>query len=161
MVMIKNRVCFILVSAVVAAIAFSVPAMGDQANVAGYPPSAAITYTAQHLTGLMRANALDNIIVASVTSSLGPGGKAHHIKKVDRYIETLNVDLKWANPDVSLRLDVYSPSGEKVGSWDDTRDDVISHEINVDINNLNGIEQGTWNYYVYYVKGVGSTDYTL
>lgn len=159
--MMKNRLCCILVSAVVAAIALSVPSGGDQADGAVYPPPAVITCIAQPITGPMPASAPDNINIASVPGTIGPGGKVHHKKIVSGHFTTLNVDLKWANPDVSLKLLVASPSGVTFGPWCDASDAFTDHEINMDISDPDGIEQGTWDYFVIYDKGVGSTGYTL
>jgi hypothetical protein len=158
--MIKNRLSFILVSVVVAAIAFSVPALGDQADYSGYSPPAAMS-PAQPYSGSVLSNAQDNTPFTSMPW-IGPGSKVHHIKIVSMDYKTLNVDLKWTNPGANLQLMIISPRGERLGPYDNTFNGVKSPEINVDISNPSGvfIETGTWNYYVSNLGGV-STGYTI
>ena len=85
------------------------------------------------------------IFVLSIDNTISPGQTVHVKKTVDHFITTLNVDLKWDNPNADLSILIYSPSSGQFGPWQDGK---ISQRINKDIYNPGGIEQGDWEYYI-------------
>jgi hypothetical protein len=160
--MMNNRLYSILLTAMVAAIAFSAPAMGDPTEGADYTACPAITTgIAQPSAGFTLNTVQGSVFASAVEESICPHATKVHVKKVCNYTKTLNVDLKWSNPNASLKLIVYSPNGIQFGPWDDSSDGVLDHEINMDISNPDIIETGQWHYVVIYDKGVEKTDYII
>jgi hypothetical protein len=102
-------------------------------------------------------------VVTSVNSNISPGERKHYIKNVTQDIYFLNVDLAWMNPGVGLKLLVFSPSGEQVGLFCDGSDGTLDQRINIDIFESNGgyIENGRWDYYVFYDWGAEPTEFTI
>lgn len=86
--------------------------------------------------------------VMSIDSTIKPGQTVHVKKNVDHSITTLNVDLKWDSPNADLSILIYSPSSVQFGPWRDSLDGNIDRQINKDIYNQDGIEQGDWEYYI-------------
>ena len=88
------------------------------------------------------------IFVLSIDNTISPGQTVHVKKNVDHFITTLNVDLRWDNPNADLSIMIYSPSSGQFGPWRDDFDGKIDQRINKDIYNQGGIEQGDWEYYI-------------
>lgn len=143
------------------ALACPVIAWGTYPGAAGYAVRPATGAGLAIADGSVLAFTGGHLIAVAMVSDIGPGERKHHVKNVDRDIMTLNVDLAWQNPDVSLKLLVYSPGGIQFGPWDDMADGRQDHEINMDIDNPGGIEKGQWHYYVIYDAGVARTGYTV
>lgn len=102
-------------------------------------------------------------VVTFVNSNIGPREQRHFTKNVTEDIFFLNVDLKWMNQGVGLKLLVFSPSAEQAGIFYDDSDGKLDQRINIDIFGSNGgyIEKGRWDYYVIYDWGVETTEFTI
>lgn len=96
-----------------------------------------------------------------VYSTITQGETNWHSKIVSSYTQSLNVDLNWGDTSDSLKLYIYDPSNNCLGSFYDSADGSIDGRINLYINNDNGIEQGTWRYRVYGYSVTGTEDYSI
>ncbi len=107
-------------------------------------------------------NGLQTVVLTSVSGTIGPGERRHFIKNVNEDIECLNVDLRWANPRVGLKLQVYAPDGTLIGVFDDGWDNLPDRRIDIDILSNGGyIQKGQWDYYVVYDRGTEITEFTI
>ena len=160
MIMISRRLYIGLI--LVAAVAVACPVMADyaQAESTGYTarPGAGAGVSTHFNAFTLPA---ESLIVTMTAGDIGIGERKHFVKNVDSDIKTLNVDLKWQNPGVGLKLLVYSPGGIQFGPWDDGADGSLDREINMDIYNPGGIEKGQWQYYVIYDRGVERTGFSI
>jgi hypothetical protein len=160
--MIKNRLCSILLATTLVVFLFAAQVFNANAEAAGYSVSTAKSSgISGHLTVSALAKDQGIISVTSVAWNIGPFASKNHVKYVTNHITTLNVDLKWSNPNANLKLYVYSPSSIQFGPWGDDADGRIDHEINMDINNPGGIEAGEWHYIVSNIGEVEGTGYTI
>jgi hypothetical protein len=96
-----------------------------------------------------------------VYDSITQGETNWHSTPIYGYITKLNVDLYWGNPSNSLQLTVYSPDGHTFGPYYDGADGVIDGRINIEIDNPDGIAQGTWYYKVYGYSVTGTQSYSI
>jgi hypothetical protein len=96
-----------------------------------------------------------------VSDTITQGETNWHSKYVGSDITVLNVDLNWADNTDSLRLKIYTPDWECLGSYYDSADGSIDGRINIDIYNSGGIAKGTWYYEVYGYDVSGTEDYYI
>lgn len=159
MMMISKGFCCALVIAILLMFACSATAAaaeGTGGTAVGYTVSPDLAFNEKAMF-----SAQGGIVLRAVYGNIGPGERVHHTKTVSGDITTLNVDLKWYNPGVGLKLLVYSPGGAQFGPWSDGSDGRLDREINMDIDNPGGIEKGRWEYYVIYDTGTERTDYVI
>jgi hypothetical protein len=97
----------------------------------------------------------------TVYNSITQGKTNWEAKTVSSYITTLNVDLYWGNPSNSLQLTIYSPDGNTFGPYYDSSDGSTDGRINLNIQNSNGIAEGTWYYKVYGYSVTGTQSYSI
>ncbi|WP_406657208.1 peptidase domain-containing protein [Methanolobus sp. ZRKC2] len=97
----------------------------------------------------------------AVTTTITQGETNWHSKPVTSFTQSLKVDLNWGDSSDSLKLYVYDPSGNLVGTFYDSFDGTINGRTLVYINNDNGIEQGTWRFRVYGLSVSGTEDYSI
>jgi hypothetical protein len=98
-----------------------------------------------------------NIIYNTVTQ----GQTNWHSKMVNEYTTSFNVDLNWGNSAISLQLTIISPEGYIFGPYYDRDDDSVNGRINIEIDNPNGIAQGTWYAKVYGYSVTGTQSYSI
>lgn len=96
-----------------------------------------------------------------VSDTITQGETNWHDKPVSSYTTSLHIDLNWGDTSDSLRLKVYSPSNQLIGTFYDSADGVIDGRINIEIRNSNGIELGTWHAEVYGYSVSGTEDYYI
>lgn len=96
-----------------------------------------------------------------VSDTITQGETNWHSKPVSSYTTSLHVDLNWGDTSDSLRLKIYSPSDQLIGTFYDSSDGVIDGRININIYNPEGIELGTWHYQVYGYRVKGTEDYYI
>jgi hypothetical protein len=82
-----------------------------------------------------------------------------HSASVSEAVKSLNVDLKWSNPDGKLRLMVYTPDGKVLGPYYDDSDGKTDGRINLNIANPSGVASGEWHLKVTDIDDMGSDDY--
>lgn len=102
-----------------------------------------------------------DIGIMTVYDSVSQGETNIHEKTVGSGLNLLVVDLNWGDSTDSLRLKVYTPSGNVLGTYYDNADGTIDGRIHLYIRNSNGIEAGTWTYQVYGYKVAGTENYTI
>jgi len=102
-----------------------------------------------------------SIMPLTVQGSIAPGQINWVYKNVNSFIKTLNVDLNWGKPSNSLQLTVYSPDGYTFGPYYDNADGKVDGQINININNPNGIAQGTWIAKIYGYSVSGTQSYII
>jgi hypothetical protein len=104
----------------------------------------------------------DNTITPRwVTDTITQDQTNWHDKPVSSYTTSLHINLNWGDTRDSLRLKVYSPSKQLIGTFYDSADSAIDGRINIEIRNSNGIETGTWYYEVYGDSVTGTEDYYI
>lgn len=166
--MMTRRLHIVLMLVTIAAIACTAVASGAGSGAAGYTvrpaadanldlPFCGLAVTDSPLLAIT----YEQFIVTMMIGDIGIGERKHYVKNVDGDITTLNPHLIWQNPGVSLKLLVISPGGTQFGPWEDGIDGRIDHEINMDISNPGGIEEGQWHYYVIYGQGVERTEFSI
>lgn len=101
-----------------------------------------------------------------ITGTIHPGDCGLHSKyqthNVSRNITSLFVNLTWDNPSTKLVLTIHKPNGEVFGIYYPAGGDgKYQTQIQVFINNLTGVENGTWGYYVSYEEGTAITTYHI
>jgi hypothetical protein len=79
------------------------------------------------------------------------GQTGFHKVDVSSAITSLNVDVKWKDPDSELRLVIYTPDGQVLGAYDDSSDGKDDGRINMNISNEAGLAMGEW-----YLKVAGT-----
>ncbi|MCK4269235.1 MAG: hypothetical protein KAW93_02020 [Methanogenium sp.] len=82
-------------------------------------------------------------------------------KPISGYYTQLHIDLNWGDTSDSLRLKIYSPDGNTFGYYYDNSDGSTDGRIQLNINNQNGIAEGTWWYEVYGYRVTGEEDYYI
>jgi len=103
----------------------------------------------------------DDYQVKSVYQTIIQGETDWIYKSVSSHITKLHVDLNWGDASDSLRLKVYSPDGHTFGYYYDNSDGSFNGRIQFNINNPNGIAQGTWQYEIYGYSISGVEDYYI
>ena len=100
--------------------------------------------------------------VKTVYGTITQGDTDWVLKTVSGYYTQLCVRLNWGDEDDSLMLRIYSPDYHVFGPYYDTSgggaDDGY---IPVNINNPDGIEEGTWTYEIYGADVTGSQSYSI
>ncbi|KGK98985.1 peptidase domain-containing protein [Methanococcoides methylutens] len=96
-----------------------------------------------------------------VTNTITQGETDWHSKQVSSYTTCLHIDLNWEDSSDSLRLRVYDPDNQHVGTFYDSYDGSIDGRINIDIRNSSGIDLGTWRCEVYGYSVSGTEDYYI
>ncbi|MDI9395252.1 MAG: hypothetical protein QM426_07475 [Euryarchaeota archaeon] len=77
-------------------------------------------------------------------------------------VNYLEVDLNWEDTSDSLTLSVYTPSGNKIGTYRDSSDGSTNGRIHLIIDPSQGyVQQGTWKFKVYGESVSGTEDYTF
>lgn len=99
--------------------------------------------------------------IRTVYSTITQGETNWHSVVISSYYTGLNVDLNWGDTSDSLKLYIYDPSNNCLGSFYDSADGKIDGRIKIYIYNENGIEQGTWRYRVYGYSVTGTEDYSI
>jgi hypothetical protein len=72
-----------------------------------------------------------------------------------------NFDLKWNNPADDLRLMIYTPDGHVLGPYTDVSDGRTDGRINMEIDNQNGVADGTWLFKVTGMSVSGKDEYYI
>lgn len=103
----------------------------------------------------------ESLGIQAVSDTIRQGETNLHEKIVSNGLNLLIVNLDWGDSTDSLRLKIYTPSGEVLGPYYDNADGIINGQIQLDIENQNGIEAGTWIYEVYGYRVDGTEDYTI
>lgn len=98
---------------------------------------------------------------ATVYNTITQGQTNWQSTIINSYMTTLDVNLDWGNPSNSLQLTIYSPDGNVFGPYYDGDDGIINGQINLQIQNPNGIAQGTWYYKVYGYSVTGTQSYSI
>ncbi|ODV50122.1 hypothetical protein C7960_1418 [Methanohalophilus euhalobius] len=96
-----------------------------------------------------------------VSETITQGETNWHSRTVSSYTTLHHIDLNWGDASDSLRLKVYSPSNQLIGTFYDNSDGVIDGRINIEITNSDGIEIGTWHHEVYGYSVTGTEDYYI
>ncbi|NOQ48372.1 MAG: peptidase domain-containing protein [Methanococcoides sp.] len=96
-----------------------------------------------------------------VADTIAQGETNWHDKPVSSYTTSLHIDLNWGDTSDSLRLKVYTPSNQLIGTFYDSADGAIDGRINIEIRNSNGIELGTWHAEVYGYSVTSTEDYYI
>lgn len=113
-------------------------------------------YTVTHTTSSLAA--LRPLIVYS---SITQDHTNWHYRTINGYYTSVNIDLYWGNPSNSLSLTIYTPDGYVLGPYYDMDDGVTDGQINLYVNNPNGVAQGTWTYQVYGYSVTGTQSYSI
>ncbi|WP_225353847.1 hypothetical protein [Methanolacinia petrolearia] len=99
--------------------------------------------------------------VKSVYATITQGETDWFSTDISGYYTQFHVDLNWGDVTDSLRLKVYSPDGYTFGYYYDSFDGSNNGRIELNINNNNGIAEGTWYCEVYGYDVTGTEDYTI
>lgn len=102
-----------------------------------------------------------DIGILTVYDTISQGETNIHKKTVGSGLNLRVVDLNWGDSTDSLRLKVYTPSGNVLGAYYDNADGTTDGGIHLYIQNSNEIEAGTWKYQVYGYKVAGTESYTI
>jgi hypothetical protein len=106
------------------------------------------------------ATADDSVQTEDIYNNQIAAGQTNwHSASVDSAVESVNVDLKWENPDGKLRLVVYTPDGKVLGPFYDDSDGKTDGRINLNIANPTGVASGEWQLKVTDMSTLGSDDY--
>ena len=97
----------------------------------------------------------------TVYDSITQGETNWETQQISSYTNSLNVDLDWGNPSNSLQLTIYSPDGDVFGPYYDSSDGSTNGQIDLSIQNSNGIAEGTWLYKVYGYSVTGTQTYSI
>ncbi|MBP2029607.1 hypothetical protein J2755_000527 [Methanohalophilus levihalophilus] len=96
-----------------------------------------------------------------VGDTITQGETNWHSKSVSSYATSLHIDLNWGDTSDSLRLKVYNPDNQLVGTFYDSSDGATDGRINIEIKKSGGIDLGTWHYEVYGYRVTGTEDYYI
>lgn len=99
--------------------------------------------------------------VSDYNYNISEGESSWHEALVTDTATTLNVDLKWKNPDDKLRLMIYTPDGHILGPYNDSSDGSTDGRINLNITNTNGIAKGAWYLKVTGTDVIGKDEYYI
>ncbi|ADI73978.1 conserved hypothetical protein [Methanohalobium evestigatum Z-7303] len=102
-----------------------------------------------------------NIGIMKISDLISQGETDWHYKYVSSGINVLNVNLDWGDTSDSLKLTVHTPGGYELGPFYDTDDGSVDGQINIDIENSNGLATGYWGYEIYGEQVDGTEDYTI
>lgn len=106
---------------------------------------------------------LDNLICSILsTQYISQGQTITHNVNVGSGVNYLEVDLNWGDTSDSLTLNVYTPSGSKLGTYRDSSDGGVNGRIHFNIDPSQGyVAQGTWKFKVYGESVSGTESYTI
>lgn len=104
---------------------------------------------------------INNPQVKTVYETITQGETDWFSTYISGYYTQFHVDLNWGDETNSLRLKVYSPDGHTFGYYYDDFDGSDNGRIELNINNNNGIAEGTWYCEVYGSDVTGTEDYTI
>jgi len=82
-----------------------------------------------------------------------------HTVSVDSAVKSVNVDLKWQDPESKFRLMIYTPDGKVLGPYYDDSDGQTDARINLNVANPSGVASGEWHLKVTDLDTLGSDDY--
>jgi hypothetical protein len=103
--------------------------------------------------GSIMYNANSNVLPEEgYDNDISMGQTNWHQAQVSGMSTAFNFDLKWNDPDDDLRLTVYTPDGHVLGPYTDVSDGKTDGRINMEINNEDGVADGTW---LFKVTGTG------
>lgn len=94
---------------------------------------------------------LANVADSQYNNGISMGQSNYHKVDVAEAIDSLNVDVKWKDPDSELRLVIYTPDGRVLGPYDDSSDGKDDGRINMNVSNEAGLAMGEW-----YLKVAGT-----
>ena len=115
---------------------------------------------------IFTASAGADFIYGYITEPIHPPDHGIHSKyqtnNVSSKTTSLFVNLTWDEPSTKLVLTIHKPDGDIFGVYYPAgRDGKYQTKIQVLIKDSNGIEKGTWGYYVSYEEGTANTTYTI
>lgn len=102
-----------------------------------------------------------NYQVKTVSDTITQGETDWISTEISGYYTQLHIDLNWGDSSDSLRLKVYSPDYHTFGYYYDNFDGYYDGRIQLNINNNDGIAEGTWWYEVYGYDVDGVEDYSI
>jgi hypothetical protein len=103
----------------------------------------------------VNASQTDDIYNNEITA----GQTNWHAVSVDSAVKSVNVDLKWQNPESKFRLMIYTPDGKVLGPYYDDADGQTDARINLNVANPSGVASGEWHLKVTDMDTLGSDDY--
>lgn len=77
-------------------------------------------------------------------NQISPGETKWHSASVGDAVESVNFDVKWADPDSKIRLMIYTPDGKVLGPYYDDSDGKTDGRINLNVANPMGVAAGEW-----------------
>jgi hypothetical protein len=92
-------------------------------------------------------------------NNIAAGETNWHAASVGDAVESVNVDLKWADPGGNLRLMIYTPDGKVLGPYYDDADGKDDARINLNVANPSGVASGEWHLKVTDMATLGNNDY--
>jgi hypothetical protein len=98
---------------------------------------------------------------AIYNDTITSGETVYHDATVNGSSTSLNVDLKWENPNDSMRLTIYTPDGHVLGPYYDSSDGKTDNAINLEIDNPSGVASGTWIFKVVDTGTTGKDEYYI
>ncbi len=97
-----------------------------------------------------------------LSQSISQGQTITNNVNVGSGVNYLEVDLNWGDTSDSLTLNVYTPSGSKLGTYRDNSDGSANGRIHFSIDPSQGyVQQGTWKFKVYGESVSGTQSYTF
>ncbi len=130
--------------------------------IAGYgPATGVIEINSDMMVDLANLSARTTAAQADDTydNRIAAGETKWHSIDVGDAVKSLNVDIKWSDPDSKLRLVVYTPDGKVLGPYYDDSDGKADGRINLNIANPSGVASGEWHLKVTDLEKLGSDDY--
>jgi hypothetical protein len=79
-------------------------------------------------------------------NSIASGQTEWHQSQVTGNSTSLNVDVRWQNPQDDFRLMIYTPDGQTLGPYYDNSDGATDSQIYLNVANPDGVADGTWSY---------------
>ncbi len=111
---------------------------------------------------IVPANSTDGDVgIKTIYSTIKQGETNWHSVTISSYYTYITVDLNWGDTSDSLKLYIYDPSYNCLGSFYDSADGSIDGRIHLNIIDYDGIEKGTWRYRVYGYSVSGTEDYSI
>ena len=108
------------------------------------------------------SHAENSVLSMLSTRYISQGQTITHYVSVSSEVGNLEVDLNWGDTSDSLRLRVYTPSGNNLGTYRDSFDGSVNGRIHFSIDPSNGyMEEGIWKFKVYGESVSGTEDYSF
>ncbi len=95
------------------------------------------------------------------TNEITTGETRWHQAAVTGESTSFNFDLKWNNPNDSLRLMVYTPDGHVLGPYTDASDGKADGRISMEVDNSDGVAAGDWLFKVTGTSVSGKDEYYI